>query len=276
LTVIPWKRTVLALLLFGIAFGYLEAAVVTYLRALHEPARQRVDPGRSPAELFPLLTLEQLHAAGPEQQRTLFTEIGREAATIIMLAAIALAIARNAGEWAAAFVITFGAWDLTFYIFLKVRIGWPASLYTLDILFLIPVPWVGPVLAPLLVSAAMIGAGVRPEAGPVAHVRPILSQEQRQQTGNTSKHIPSTGWWLSLRRRPGRIHDRGWHGSMEGPGNGKVQSGRRRKLSWSHSFCDRDRKIGESCRHGRRVRAQHRRQRQRDVEVVGMEVNFAF
>jgi hypothetical protein len=48
--------------------------------------------------LFPLLTLEQLHAAGPEKQRTLFTEIGREAATIIMLAAIALAIARNAGE----------------------------------------------------------------------------------------------------------------------------------------------------------------------------------
>jgi hypothetical protein len=159
-TVIPWKRTVLALLLFGAAFGYLEAAVVSYLRVLHEPARQRFYPARSPAELFPLITLDQMRAAGAEQGQTLSIEIGREAATIIMLAAVALAVARNAGEWAAAFVITFGTWDITFYIFLKVLLGWPATLFTWDILFLIPVPWVGPVLAPVLVSAVMIAAGV--------------------------------------------------------------------------------------------------------------------
>lgn len=45
---ISWKRTVFALLLFGVAFGYLEAAVVSYLRLLHEPARQRFYPGRPP------------------------------------------------------------------------------------------------------------------------------------------------------------------------------------------------------------------------------------
>ncbi len=157
---IPWKRTVVALLLFGSAFGYLEAAVVVYLRALHEPARQRFYPGRPNADLFPLLTLEQIHATGTEQSQTLLIEIGREAATIIMLAAIALAVARNAGEWAAAFVIVFGVWDITFYVFLKVLVDWPASLFTWDILFLLPVPWVGPVLAPVLVSAAMIAAGV--------------------------------------------------------------------------------------------------------------------
>ena len=95
---VPWKRAVLAILLFGTAFGYLEAAVVTYLRSLHEPARQRFYPGRPPADLFPLLTLDQLHRAGPEQTQTLAVEIGREAATIIMLAAIALTIARNARE----------------------------------------------------------------------------------------------------------------------------------------------------------------------------------
>jgi hypothetical protein len=156
----PWKRTVIALLLFGTAFGYLEAAVVSYLRTLHEPARQRFHPGRSVSELFPLLTLDQLRAGGAEQQRTLVTEIGREAATIIMLAAVALAVARNAGEWAAAFVIAFGTWDITFYIFLKVLLGWPASLFTWDILFLIPVPWASPVLAPVLVSAVMILTGV--------------------------------------------------------------------------------------------------------------------
>ena len=155
-----WKRTVIALLVFGTAFGYLEAAVVSYLRQLHEPARQRFHPGRAASELFPLLTLDQLRATGADQQSTLVTEIGREAATIILLAAVALAVARNAAQWAAAFVIAFGTWDITFYVFLKVLLDWPASLFTWDILFLIPVPWAGPVLAPMLVSAAMIAAGV--------------------------------------------------------------------------------------------------------------------
>ena len=150
----------MALLLFGTAFGYLEAAVVDYLRQLHEPARQQFHPGRPEAELFPLLTLEQLRASGRDQQRTLAAELGREAATILMLAAIALAVAENAGQWAAAFVIAFGAWDFTFYLFLKVLLDWPASVFTWDILFLIPVPWTGPVLAPVLVSLAMIAAGI--------------------------------------------------------------------------------------------------------------------
>ena len=114
---IPWKRTVLALFLFGTAFGYLEAAVVSYLRELHEPARQRFHPGRSRADLFPLATLDQLRETGIEQTQTLAIEVGREAATIVMLAAIAFAVARNSGEWAAAFVITFGIWDITFYVF---------------------------------------------------------------------------------------------------------------------------------------------------------------
>ena len=157
---LPWKRTLLALLIFGTAFGYLEAAVVTYLRLLHGPDVARFHPGRKADDLFPLLTLEQLRALGAQTTHTLGTELGREAATIVMVAAIALAVSRNAGEWAAAFVIVFGTWDITFYAFLKVLIDWPASLMTWDILFLIPVPWVGPVLAPVLVSAAMIAAGV--------------------------------------------------------------------------------------------------------------------
>ncbi len=155
-----WKRSIAALLLFGTAFGYLEAAVVSYLRALHEPVVQRFYPGRDSADLFPLLTLDQIRSAAPMQMRTLAVELGREAATIAMLAAIALAIARNTGQWAAAFVIAFGTWDITFYLFLKVILDWPASLFTWDLLFLIPVPWAGPVLAPVLVSVAMIAAGI--------------------------------------------------------------------------------------------------------------------
>jgi hypothetical protein len=159
LRVAPWKRTVIALLLFGMAFGYLEAAVVSYLRFLHEPVRRRFYPERPSGDLFPLLTRQQA-AADPQQQRIVWIEIGREAATIVMLAGIALAIATNAGQWAAAFVIAFGTWDITFYVFLKMLLDWPASPFTWDILFIIPVPWAGPVLAPVLVSAAMIGAGV--------------------------------------------------------------------------------------------------------------------
>jgi hypothetical protein len=154
----PFKRTLLAILLFGSAFGYLEAAVVSYLRELHEPARQRFHPGRPPGDLFPLLSPEQVHQSVPP--KLLATEIGREAATILMLAGIALATAGNTGQWAAVLGIAFGTWDITFYLFLKLLLDWPASLFTWDILFLLPVPWAGPVLAPILVSAAMIGAGV--------------------------------------------------------------------------------------------------------------------
>jgi hypothetical protein len=153
-------RAVAILLLFGAAFGYLEAAVVSYLRILHEPARRHFYPNRSPDEMFPLLTLKQVRAAGPEQPKTLLVEIGREAATMLMLAAIALAVAHNAQQWFAAFAIAFGVWDIVFYACLKLLLGWPASLFTWDILFLIPVPWVGPVIAPVLVSLAMIAGGI--------------------------------------------------------------------------------------------------------------------
>jgi hypothetical protein len=155
-----WKVQVLVLLLFSTAFGYLEAAVVSYLRYLHEPIRQHFYPGRPSGELFPLLTREQVMAAGEQARKVLVTEIGREAATILMLAAVALALSTKTGQWAAAFGIAFGIWDITFYVFLKVLLGWPASLLTWDILFLIPAPWAGPVLAPVLVSAAMITGGV--------------------------------------------------------------------------------------------------------------------
>ena len=57
-----WLRSVAALLLFGAAFGYLEAAVVSYLRIVHEPARRHYYPDRKPGDLFPLLTLERLRA----------------------------------------------------------------------------------------------------------------------------------------------------------------------------------------------------------------------
>jgi hypothetical protein len=156
----PWKRHVFALVLFGTAFGYLEAAVVSYLRYLHEPVLHRFYPTRPIGDLFPLLTPEQAGTAGPREYKVRATEIGREAATIVMLAAVALALSTNLSQWAAALVLAFGTWDITFYIFLRVLLDWPASLFTWDILFVIPVPWVGPVIAPVLVSGTMMLAGI--------------------------------------------------------------------------------------------------------------------
>jgi hypothetical protein len=54
----------------------------------------------------------------------------------------------------------FGVWDIFYYLWLKVLLGWPASVFDWDVLFLIPLPWIGPVVAPLLVALAMVGCGV--------------------------------------------------------------------------------------------------------------------
>jgi hypothetical protein len=152
-------RTFLALFLFGASFGYVEAAVVVYLRAVLEPVRHANFQPETDNGVFPLLTVEQLQTAGPQYAHTLTVEAFRELATLIMLAAAGLAIAGNLRQWLAGFMISFGIWDIFYYVFLRLLIGWPNSLMTWDILFLVPVPWVGPVISPVIVSVSMILAG---------------------------------------------------------------------------------------------------------------------
>ena len=157
---IHMRRTIAALFLFGISFGYVEAAVVVYLRAIYDPIRDRIHPGCGPDDLFPLISPQQLADSGPENPRRLAIEIVREAATMLMLASVALALARNFHEWLAAFSVVFGIWDITFYAFLRIMIHWPQSLNTWDILFLIPVPWVGPIWSPVAVALTMVVCGL--------------------------------------------------------------------------------------------------------------------
>lgn len=152
-------RLLSGLVLFGVSFGYVEAAVVVYLRAFYEPIREQIAPGRDSGDLFPMIRLDELEAAGPRNLHLLKTELGRELATLVLLGGGALLAARNFREWMAAFVVAFGVWDIFYYVFLKLLIGWPASLMTWDILFLLPLPWVGPVISPVLVAAVMIVAG---------------------------------------------------------------------------------------------------------------------
>lgn len=153
-------RVLVPLLLMGVTFGYVETAAVVYLRTVYEPLHGRLYPTRTEGDLLPLVPMERLAAEGFPLVAWPAVEWAREGATLLLLAAGALAVARNLHQWIAAFVFGFGLWDLCYYVFLKILLDWPASLLTWDILFLVPVPWVGPVLAPLLVALAMIICGL--------------------------------------------------------------------------------------------------------------------
>lgn len=127
--------------LYAIAMAYVESAVVVYLREIYYPE----------GFAFPIVIIPD---------RMTLIEIGREAATILMLVAAAVLSGAGRMERFLHFCYLFGVWDLFYYLWLRVFIGWPPSLLTWDILFLIPVPWIGPVLAPVLISIAMILASI--------------------------------------------------------------------------------------------------------------------
>jgi hypothetical protein len=79
---------------------------------------------------------------------------------LVMLVAVGMIAARNRREAWAYFMIAFGVWDIFFYVWLKMFLDWPAGMMTWDLLFLIPVPWVAPVLAPVIISIALIVSGL--------------------------------------------------------------------------------------------------------------------
>jgi hypothetical protein len=89
-------------------------------------------------------------------QKILLVEIAREAATLVMLAGVAYLAGKGFKNRFAYFLIAFAVWDIFYYIWLKVFIDWPASIFDWDILFLIPFTWLAPVLAPVLCSIAML------------------------------------------------------------------------------------------------------------------------
>ncbi len=130
------------LVLFGAAFGYIEAAVVVYLRRIFYP------DGFG----FPLADFHEMAGFGPY----LLTEVGREAATLVLILTACILMTRTLRHRTAYFLIIFAVWDIFYYIWLKVILNWPASVMDWDILFLIPLTWGGPVLAPLITSCLML------------------------------------------------------------------------------------------------------------------------
>ena len=135
-------RKVVWLVVFSIAMAFVEAAVVVYLRRIFYPD----------GFVFPLRVLDLGDSGG----WLLLVEICRELATLVMLTAVAVLSGQSWIDRWAYFLLAFGFWDIFFYVFLKLLINWPATLFDWDILFLIPWPWIGPVFAPVAMSVVMI------------------------------------------------------------------------------------------------------------------------
>ena len=131
----------------AISFAYVESAVVVYLREIYFDGSFD----------FPLVTIWENGRRVVD--RLILVETGREAATIVMLAAAGILAGRNGLQRFCFFMIAFGIWDIFYYLWLYAILGWPESLMTWDLLFYIPLPWVGPVIAPVLIAATMTAAG---------------------------------------------------------------------------------------------------------------------
>jgi hypothetical protein len=123
---------------FAIAMAWVEAASVFYIRALVD----RIEPYQAD----PLPIDEVL---GP-------VELWREAATLVMIAAVGMLAGRTWRRRAGYAAVAFGAWDIFYYVFLRIMSGWPRTPLDWDILFLLPLPWWGPVLAPVSIAVVMI------------------------------------------------------------------------------------------------------------------------
>jgi hypothetical protein len=130
----------LLLAVFGIAMAHLEGVVVVYLRktlGITDSESNKVS-----IEKFP--------------RRFIIIEETREVATIIMLMIIAFLVGSTWMERAVFFLWTFAFWDLFYYLSLYILIKWPPKLSTIDVLFLIPRPWIAPVWFPIGISSVTI------------------------------------------------------------------------------------------------------------------------
>lgn len=133
--------------IFAVAFAYMESAVVIYLRKIYFDGKFS----------FPLIVIWE------HGQRIVDplvrVELGREIDTLIILAAVCWVAGKNRFQRFGFFMLAFGIWDIFYYIWLYALSGWPESLLSWDLLFYVPLPWVGPVITPILISLAMSVAG---------------------------------------------------------------------------------------------------------------------
>ena len=130
----------LLLAVFGIAMAHLEGVVVLYLRK----ALGLIDSSSNKD------VLEKFSGRYIDIEKT------REAATIIMLAVLSFLVGSTWVDIIIVFLWTFAFWDLFYYVSLYLLIKWPPNLKTIDVLFLIPRPWIAPVWVPIGISSITI------------------------------------------------------------------------------------------------------------------------
>lgn len=153
-----WQK-VISVVVFGVAFGLLEAIVVIYIREILGTINTtaKISPNDiaisfgAIAFLKPAALLSIIN-----NQRLLTLELWREATTIIMLATLAWGIGTKLWDKLAYFLLAFAFWDIFYYLFLGFLTGRPSGLFSPDIFFLIPVAWIGPVITPVIVSLLLI------------------------------------------------------------------------------------------------------------------------
>jgi hypothetical protein len=132
------RRKLFWITVFAAAFGIVEGSVVVYLRKIYYPGQMA---------LFPLKAFEP---------SIYLVELLREGATLFMLFAVAAAAFQKSMLRFAGFIWSFASWDLVYYLLLKLTLGWPADFFEWDALFLIPVVWASPVVAPVICSVTML------------------------------------------------------------------------------------------------------------------------
>jgi hypothetical protein len=133
----PWGRW-WVVVGYAVAMAWVEAAVVLYLRTM----LNRIEP-------YQPNPLPDVGVLG-------YAELIREAATLVMLATVGWLAGRTTRSRVGFAVLAFGVWDICYYLFLRPLTGWPRSLLDWDVLFLLPLPWWGPVLAPTAIAALMV------------------------------------------------------------------------------------------------------------------------
>ncbi len=135
-----FSRRIFWVSLFAVAFAVVESSVVVYLRSLYYPT----------GFTFPLKLMPTQHVA---------IELAREFSTVVMLATVGIIAGSTRWSRFAYFAVAFGVWDIFYYVWLKVILDWPATLFDWDVLFLIPIPWIAPVIAPVLISIVLTAGG---------------------------------------------------------------------------------------------------------------------
>ena len=141
-------KKIILITLFSIAFGNVEAMVVVYMR--------RFLPLYDDTVIGTVDSLVILF----KNHNVYYIEQIREMFTMVMLCSLSYLCGKNLLERFAAFCLSFAVWDIFYYVFLNLLIGWPDNLFDMDILFLVPTPWIAPVILPVGISMMMIGTSL--------------------------------------------------------------------------------------------------------------------